>query len=125
MKYIWYSPQKSKYPLYVAWLAGRDVAKHTARVNIDWLTGSDVRTSSNFAESIRNFSGFNGIKWQEMHKIHLFYNKTIVDLCFGRHGVLLNSKLNHIDQRGRLLFSNTPCPPQHSSASANMTLTVQ
>ena len=29
--------------------------------------------------------------------LNLFYNKTIVDLCFGRHGVLLNSKLNHID----------------------------
>ena len=27
----------------------RDVAKHTARGNIDWLTGSDVRTSSNFS----------------------------------------------------------------------------
>ena len=24
-----------------------------------------------------------------MHNIHLFYNKTIVDLCFGRHGVLV------------------------------------
>ena len=28
-------------------------------------------------------------------RIHLIY-KTIFDLCFGRHGVLLNSKLNHI-----------------------------
>ena len=35
--------------LHTAWLAGRDVAKHTARGNIDWLTGSDVRTSSYFA----------------------------------------------------------------------------
>ena len=35
--------------LHIAWLAGRDVAKHKARGNIDWLTGSDVRTSSNFA----------------------------------------------------------------------------
>ena len=35
--------------LHIAWLAGRDVAKHTARGNIDWLTGSDVRTSSYFA----------------------------------------------------------------------------
>ena len=34
-----------------------------------------------------------------MHNIHLLYNKTIVDLCFGRHGMLLNSKLNHIDLR--------------------------
>ena len=42
-----------------------------------------------------------------MHNIHLLYNKTIIDLCFGRHGVLLNSKLNHIDLR---------------SASVNMTL---
>ena len=41
---------------------------------------------------------------------HLFYNKTIVDLCFGRQGVLLNSKLNHIDVH---------------SASVNMILTVQ
>ena len=57
-----------------------------------------------------NVIGFNGIKWQEIHIIHLFYNKTIVDLCFGRHGVLLNSKLNHIDLR---------------SASVNMMFTVQ
>ena len=56
------------------------------------------------------FSTFYGQKWQEMHNIHLLYNKTIVDLCFGRHGVLLNSKLNHIDLR---------------SASVNMTFTVQ
>ena len=49
-------------------------------------------------------------KCQEMPKIHLFNNKTIVDLCFGRLGVLLNSKLNHIDLR---------------SASVNMTFTVQ
>ena len=40
----------------------------------------------------------------------LLHNKTIVDLCFGSHGVLLNSKLNHIDLR---------------SASVNMTFTVQ
>ena len=45
------------------------------------LQKSDVRTSSNFAWSIRNVNVFNGIKWQEMHNIHLFYNKTIVDLC--------------------------------------------
>ena len=32
-----------------AWFARRDVAKHMARENIGWLTGSDVRTSSNFA----------------------------------------------------------------------------
>ena len=81
-----------------------------ARGNIAWLTGSDVRTTSNFAKSIRNAIGFNGIKWQKMHNIHLFYNKTIVDLCFGGHGVLLNSKLNHIDLR---------------SALVNMTFTVQ
>ena len=55
-------------------------------------------------------STFKWSKWQEMHKINLLYNKTIVDLCFGRHGVLLNSKLNHIDLR---------------SASVNMTFTVQ
>ena len=45
-----------------------------------------------------------------MHNIHLLYNKTVVDFCFGRHGVLLNSKLIHIDLR---------------SASVNMTFTVQ
>ena len=39
----------SKIKLHIAWFAGRDVAKHTARGNIAWLTGSDVRTSSNFA----------------------------------------------------------------------------
>ena len=76
-------------------------------------------------------------KWQEIHNIHLFCNKTIVDFCFGRHGVLLNSKLNHIDlcsasvnmtysvhviltdaeQRSiwRSLLNNTPCPPIHKS----------
>ena len=42
--------------------------------------------------------------------MHLFYNISIVDLCFGRHGVLLNSKLNHIDIR---------------SASVNSAFTVQ
>ena len=57
---------------------------------------------------------FNGPKGQEMHNIYSFY-KTIVDFCFGRHGVLLNSALNHID---------------NSSASINtrthfMTFTVQ
>ena len=52
----------------------------------------------------------NGIKLQEMHNIHLSYNKTIVDLCFRRHEMLLNSKLNHIDL---------------SSASVNMMFTVQ
>ena len=48
--------------LHIAWFARRDVAKHTARGNIVWLTGSDVRMSSNFAESIRNINGFNSIK---------------------------------------------------------------
>ena len=28
--------------VYIAWFAGRDVAKYTARGNIDRLTGSDV-----------------------------------------------------------------------------------
>ena len=28
---------------------------------------------------------------------YMYYNKTIVDLYFGRHGLLLNSKLNQID----------------------------
>ena len=37
-----------------------------------------------------NANGCNGPKWQEMHRLRLLYNKTIVDLCFGRHGVLLN-----------------------------------
>ena len=78
-------------------LHGLPDAKHTAQDNIAWLTGSDVRTSSNFEFSIRNINGFNGLKRQEMHNIHLSYNETIVDLCFGRHGVLLTSKLNYID----------------------------
>ena len=72
--------------------------------------GNDVRKSSNFAETICNGIGFNGPKWQEMHNIHVLYNKTIVDLCFSTHGVLWNSKLIHIDLR---------------SASINMTFTVQ
>ena len=42
-----YSPESIK--LHIAWFAGRDVAKYTARDNIDWLTGGDVRKSSNFA----------------------------------------------------------------------------
>ena len=42
--------------------------------------------------------------------MHLLYNKTVVVLCFGRHGVLLFSKLDHIDLR---------------SASVNMTFTVK
>ena len=42
------------YPLesikqHIAWFAGHDVAKHMAGGNIEWLTGSDIRTSSNFA----------------------------------------------------------------------------
>ena len=47
----------------------------TAQGNIAWLTG----------------------KCQYMHNMHLVYNKTIVDICFGKHGVLLSNKLNHID----------------------------
>ena len=38
-----------------------------------------------------------------MDNIHLLYNQSIVDLSFGRHGVLLNSKLNHIDLRSALV----------------------
>ena len=48
-------------------------------------------------------------KWQELHNIYLLY-KSIAGLCFGRNGVLLNSKFNHIDLR---------------SASVNMKFTVQ
>ena len=55
--------------------------------------GRYIRTSSNFAWFIPNVNGFNGPKWQEMHNIHLLHNKAIVDLCLGRHGVLLNNKL--------------------------------
>ena len=36
-------------------------------------------------------------KLQELLDIYLLYNKTIVDLCFGRHGVLLYSGPNHFD----------------------------
>ena len=56
-----------------------------------------------FTWSICNLKGFYAIKWQEMHNIHLFYNKTIVDLWVGRHGVLLNSKFYHIDLRSTLV----------------------
>ena len=35
--------------LHIAWFAGLDFAKHTARGYFDWLTGSEVRTSCNFA----------------------------------------------------------------------------
>ena len=46
-------------------------------------TGDDVRTSSNSVCSIRNVNDFNGPKWQEMHNAYLlYYNKTIVDVCF-------------------------------------------
>ena len=34
-----------------------------------------------------------------MHSIHLLYTKTIVDLCFDKHEVLLNSTLNDVDLR--------------------------
>ena len=44
-----------------------------------------------------------------MHYIHLLYNKTIVDLCFGRHGVLLNSKLNHNDLRSTSVKNDVYC----------------
>ena len=45
---------------------------------------------------------------------------TIIDLCWGWHGVLLNSKRN-VDWRGAeaiwlsLLFNSTPCLPKHKS----------
>ena len=43
-------------------------------------------------------NGSNSPEWQEMHNIELLYNKTIiVDLCFVRYEVLLNSKRNQID----------------------------
>ena len=50
-KYILIGPDA--YPLesiklHSAWFARRDVAKHMAQGNIDWLTGSDIRMSSNF-----------------------------------------------------------------------------
>ena len=35
-------------------------------------------------------NGFNDLNWQGIHNISLLYNKTIVDLCFGRHEVFLN-----------------------------------
>ena len=49
--------------------------------------GSYVKTSSYFASITPMVSG--GPKWQEIHNIHLLYNKTIVEICFGGHGVLL------------------------------------
>ena len=80
------------------------------RGNIAWLARNDIRTSSYFALSIRNVNGFNDPIWLRMDNIHLLYNETIVDLCFGCHGVLLNSTLNYIDLR---------------SASVNMKFTGQ
>ena len=49
----------------------------------------------------------------------MVYNKNvIVDLCFSRHEMLLNSKLNYIDRRlasvnMKFTFNNTPCPPHN------------
>ena len=51
-----------------------------------------------------------GLKWQEMHNIHLLYNKTITDLCFGRHGVLLNSKLKETKSTTMNIFRNFIIP---------------
>ena len=39
----------------------------------------------------------------EIHEVSLSYNKTIVDLSFDRHEVLVNSKLNHIALRFALV----------------------
>ena len=66
---------------------------------------------------IRNVNGFSGHKWKEIRNRHLLYNKIIVDLRFGRHEVLLYSKLNHIDLRSawvNITFID-PCPIQHES----------
>ena len=41
--------QLASIKLNIAWFPGRDVAKHSARGNIAWLTGSYISTSSNFA----------------------------------------------------------------------------
>ena len=54
-----------------------------------------------------NFTGFIGPKLEDINNIHVLNNKTIVDICFSRHEVLLNSKFNHINL---------------SSASVNMKL---
>ena len=86
-----------------------------AQGNIAWLTSErqvilHAPSVTSMVLMVPTVNGLNGPKCQETHDINLLYYKTIVNLCFGRHGVLLNSKLNHIDLR---------------SASVNMTFTVQ
>ena len=73
--------------IHVAWFSGSDITNHTTRRTIAWLSGSDVRTSSNFTWLSCNC---NGTKWLDIHTsfcISLSYNKTSVNLCFGRHEV--------------------------------------
>ena len=70
------------------------------RGNIAWEVTSERQVISH-APSVKSM-----VLMQERHTVHLLYNKTVVDLCFGGHGVLLNSKLKH-------------------TATVNMTLTVQ
>ena len=78
-------------------IGSEDNHVYTIILHIAWFSGSDVRTSSNFAWSSCNVNGYNGLKWKEIHKISLSYYKTIVDLCFAGHELLLKGKLNHID----------------------------
>ena len=92
----------------VAWFAARDVAKHTAQGKIEWLTGSDVRTSSIFARCIRNVNVCNGPKWQENIAYIIFYaiiqllTYVLVDMeCF---------KISSTSVIMTLLFIETPCP---------------
>ena len=46
---------------------------------------------------------YNGLKWKEILIISLPYYKTIVDLCFAGHEVLLKGKRNHIDRQFALV----------------------
>ena len=58
--------------------------------------------------------------------IYYIIKQLLTYVSIGRHGVLLNSNLNHIDLSSAsvnmtltLLFNNTPCPPQHKSIVYN------
>ena len=89
--------------------AGCDVSKHTAQGNIAhglWeVTCQVILHDPSVTTNVNGFDGQNGRKCLK----YIDYI-TLVDLCFCRHGVLLNSKLNHIDL---------------CSASVSMTFTVQ
>ena len=69
----------------------------------------------------RSSCNVNDILIQNIHtrNLSLSYNKLVVDLCFVRHKVLLNCKLEHTNLRFasanmKFTVKNSPsCPPQH------------